>query len=47
MFYISQSCSGINEQEKPNTEGWIVAEEAVVAQCEKPMPINLALSHDQ
>ncbi|KAF7840035.1 programmed cell death protein 2-like [Senna tora] len=42
VYTCSESCSGMIEQDKNNSNGWIVAEESVVAQCEKSMPIPLS-----
>ncbi|KAK4264842.1 hypothetical protein QN277_025966 [Acacia crassicarpa] len=40
IYTCSKSCSEVNERGKPNNNDWIVAEEAVVAQCEKSMPVR-------
>lgn len=40
MYSFSQSCCEEIKQVKSNCDGWIIAEEAVVAQCEESMPIQ-------
>ncbi|KAJ1429752.1 Programmed cell death protein 2, C-terminal [Sesbania bispinosa] len=41
IYTCSESCCEEIEQAKSNSKGWIVAEEAVVAQYEESMPIQL------
>ncbi|RDX89503.1 Programmed cell death protein 2-like protein, partial [Mucuna pruriens] len=41
VYTCSESCCEEIEQAKSNNKGWIVAEEAVVAQCEESMPVKL------
>lgn len=41
MSSFSQSCCEEIKQVKSNSEGWIIVEEAVVAQCEESMPTQL------
>lgn len=36
LFYC-QSCSHVGDKEKLNIEGWVVAEEAVIAQFEESL----------
>lgn len=43
VYTCSQSCCEEIEQTKSNNNGWTVAEEAVVAQCEEPIPVQLGL----
>ncbi|TKY73893.1 Programmed cell death protein 2 [Spatholobus suberectus] len=43
VYTCSQSCCEEIEQAKSNNKGWIVAEEAVVAQFEEPMPVQLGV----
>ncbi|KAJ9177693.1 hypothetical protein P3X46_012883 [Hevea brasiliensis] len=43
VFTCSKSCSNPSYQEKSNTGGWIVAEEAVVVQLEKPLDESVHL----
>ncbi|KAL2339433.1 hypothetical protein Fmac_007373 [Flemingia macrophylla] len=43
VYTCPQSCCAEIEQRKSNNKGWIVAEEAIVAQCEEPMPVQLGV----
>ncbi|KAG5019372.1 hypothetical protein JHK87_015227 [Glycine soja] len=43
IYTCSESCCEGIEQAKSNTKSWIVAEEAVVAQCEEPMAVQLGV----
>lgn len=43
VYTCSQSCCEEIEQTKSNNKGWIVAEEAIVAQCEEPIPVQLGV----
>ncbi|XP_028755070.1 probable 20S rRNA accumulation protein 4 isoform X2 [Neltuma alba] len=40
IYTCSKSCSEIIDRGKPKSSEWIVTEEAVVAQCEKSMPVR-------
>lgn len=42
-LWFFQSCCEEIEQLKSNNNGWTVAEEAVVAQCEEPIPVQLGV----
>ncbi|CAL0305309.1 unnamed protein product [Lupinus luteus] len=41
VYTCSESCNEENEQTKPNRKGWIVAEEAAVAQYEESLPMQI------
>ncbi|XP_041009197.1 programmed cell death protein 2-like [Juglans microcarpa x Juglans regia] len=45
VYTCSKNCSQSFDQEKPNSGGWTVAEEAVVVQCEKPLDESARLSY--
>ncbi|KAL5192432.1 Programmed cell death protein 2-like [Glycine soja] len=43
VYTCSESCCEGIEQAKSNNKGWIIAEEAVVAQCEEPLAVQLGV----